>query len=47
MYQNAILSVFVDITKIADLCWKNSYISRTEGMNHLIYMFSGSTLVKI
>ena len=36
------LSVFLDITKIADICGKNAYISRNQ-----IYTSFGSPLGKI
>ena len=32
-------SVFLDITKVADFQWKNSDVSRTQRVYHVIYMF--------
>ena len=38
------LSVFRDITKVADFRWKNADVSRTQGVCHTIYAFFGSYL---
>ena len=40
------VSVFLDITKVADLRWNNTNGSRTQGVFHVIYIFFGSTLGK-
>ena len=41
------ISVFFDITKIADFWWKNADVSRTQGVCHVIYIFLGSSLGKV
>ena len=41
------IPVFLDITKTADLRLKNTDVSRTQGMFHVIYIFFGSSLGKI
>ena len=38
------ISVFLDITKVADFRLKNADVSRTQGVCHVIYIFSGSYL---
>ena len=35
------------MTKISDFWWKNTDVSRTEGVCHMIYIFFGSFLEKI
>ena len=40
-------TVFPDITKVAAFCSKKAYVSRTHGACQVIYMFSGSSLVKV
>ena len=40
-------SVFLDVAKFADFRWKNAGVSRTQGMCHVIYIFFGSSLVKV
>ena len=40
-------SAFVDITKVPDFLCKNADVSRTQGVCHVIYIFFGSSLVKI
>ena len=47
MYQNAFISVFLDIAKFADFGWKNANISRTQGVCHMIHIFCWSFLVKV
>ena len=39
-------SVFSDITKVADLRWKNAYVRRTQGAFHVIYIVFGCSLGK-
>ena len=41
------LSVFLDITKVADFQWENADVSRTQGVCHVIYIFFGSSLGKV
>ena len=41
------LSVFLDITKIADSLSKIADISRTQGLRHVIYIFFRSSLGKV
>ena len=41
------ISAFLDVTKITDFWWKNSNVSRTEGLCHMIYMFFESSLGKV
>ena len=41
------ISVFLDITKIADFRLKNADVNRTQGVWHVIYIFFGSSLVKV
>ena len=41
------ISVFLDITKFADFRWKNADVSRTQGVCHVIDIFSGSSLGKV
>ena len=41
------MSVFLDITKVADSRWKNADGSRTQGACHVIYIFFGSSLGKV
>ena len=41
------LSVFFDITKIADFWWKNADVSRTQRVCYVIHIFFGSTLGKV
>ena len=41
------LSVFLDITKIADSWSKITDISRTQGLRHVIYIFFRSSLGKV
>ena len=41
------ISVFLDITKVADFRWKNADDSRTQGVCHVIYIFFGSSLGKV
>ena len=38
------ISVSLDIVKSADFWWKNSDVSRTQGMCHVIHIFFGSYL---
>ena len=33
------IPVFLDVTKVADLRWKNADVSRTHGMSDMIYIF--------
>ena len=41
------VSLFLDITKIADFRWKNAVISRTHGVGLVIYIFFGSFLGQV
>ena len=41
------ISAFLDVTKTADFWWKNSDVSRTEGLCHMIYVFFESYLGKV
>ena len=41
------MSVFLDITKVADFQWKNNGASRTQEMCHVIYIFLGFYLDKV
>ena len=35
------ISVFLDIVKFSDFWWKNTDVSRTQGLCHVIHMFLG------
>ena len=41
------ISLFLDITKVADFWWNNADVSRTQGVCHMIYIFLGSSLGKV
>ena len=41
------ISVFLDITKVADFQRKNANVNRTLGICHVIYLFFGSFLGKV
>ena len=41
------ISVFLDVTKIADSWLKNAYVSRTQEFCHVIYKFFGSSSNKV
>ena len=41
------ISVFLDITKIADFLVKNADVSRTPVVCNVIYIFFGSSLGKV
>ena len=41
------IPVLPDILKIADFCWKNADVSRTQGVCHVIHVFFGSSLGKL
>ena len=41
------MSVFLDITKVANFQWKNADVSRTQDVCHMIYMVFGSSLGKV
>ena len=41
------ISVFFDVTKVADFSLKNADISRTQGVCHMIYIIFGSSLGKV
>ena len=41
------IHVFPDILRVADLRWKNTDVSRTQGVCQVIYVFSGSCLGKV
>ena len=41
------ISVFRDIAKFADFCRKNTNVSRTEGMCHVIHILFGACLGKV
>ena len=47
MYKMQSISVFLDITKVADFQWKNADVSRTQGVNYVIYVFWGSFADKV
>ena len=47
MQQMQSISVFPDVTKIADFRWESAVVSRTQGVRHLIYVFFGSSLEKV
>ena len=38
------MSLFLDITKLADFQQKNAYVIRTPGVCYAVYLFSGSSL---
>ena len=35
------VSVFIDITKVADFSWKNADVRRTQGVCHVIHVYFG------
>ena len=37
--ESEIISVFLDITKLADFRWKNAYVSKIQGVCHVTYIF--------
>ena len=41
------ISIFLYTAKFADFRWKNSGVSRTHGVCHVIHMFYGSSLGKV
>ena len=41
------ISVFFDITKVANFQWINADVSRTQGVCHVIYMIFGCSLRKV
>ena len=41
------ISLFLDITKIADLWWKNADLSKSYGVCHVVYIFFESSLGKV
>ena len=41
------IPVFPNILKIADFGWKNADASKIQGVCHEIYVFFGSSLVKV
>ena len=41
------ISVFLDITKIANFRWKNGDVSKTQSVRHVIYISFGSSLGKV
>ena len=41
------ISVFLDIAIFVDFRWKNGYLSRTQGVCHVIHVFFGSSLGKV
>ena len=41
------ISVFLDIAKLAVSGEKNTYVSRIQGVCHVIYIFFGSSLDKV
>ena len=47
MYKMQSISVFLDITKVADFQGKNADVSRTQGVNYVIYVFWGSFADKV
>ena len=40
-------SVFLNVSKVVDLRWKNPDVSRIQGVRHVIYVFVGSSLLGI
>ena len=40
------ISIFPDITKVANFYFKNDDVGRTQGVSHIIYTFFGSSLGK-
>ena len=38
------ISLFVDITKVNDLMFKNANVSGTQEVSHVVYMFLRSSL---
>ena len=40
------ISIFLDVTKVADLWWKNTDISRTQGVCNVFYILPESSLVR-
>ena len=43
MYEIQSISVFLDVAKFADFWLKNADVSRTQGMCHVIDIFSESS----
>ena len=41
------VSVFSDKAKFADFRWKNSDVSKTQGVCHVIHIFFGTSLGKV
>ena len=41
------ITVFLDITNIACFLWKNTDVSRNQGVCHVICIFFGSSLGKV
>ena len=41
------ISVFLDVTKVADFLWKKTDVSRTQEVRRVIYVFLGSSLDKV
>ena len=39
--------IFLEITKVVDFLSKNNYVTRTQGVFHVNYMFFESSLCKI
>ena len=47
MYQNTMYIGISSYNKTADLPLENAYVSRTQGVCHMIYIFFGSSLGKV
>ena len=47
MYRNAMYIGISWYNKIADLPLENAYVSRTQGVCHMIYILFGSSLGKV
>ena len=41
------ISVCFDVAKFADFQWKSAAVSKTEGVDHMIHNFFGSSLGKV
>ena len=41
------MSVFLDLIKDADFCWKTDDVGRTQEVCHVNYIFLGSSLGKV
>ena len=41
------MTIVLDITKFADFQWKNAHVSKNQGFSDVIYIYFGSSLVKV